>query len=168
MQIAGSSLTDLVEELHHRRFPDGMIGRERVNRVIERVVSHISHHVVVVIVVELPTVEVSVVCRRKPRRLDEDDVAAFPYSVRLRVVDPVRLACGAVSDKPPFPSTALQLLGESLFVHERPAPDNPEVPEESILAVERLVGRPVVESRVRRPIAQVHRGMQQLPPKELR
>ena len=51
-----------------------MVRRERIDRMIESVVSHISHHVVVAVVGELPTVEVSVVCRRKPRRLDEDDV----------------------------------------------------------------------------------------------
>ena len=82
---------------------------------------------------------------------------------RLRVVDPVGLAFHTESDEPAFPSTMLQLICVDLFVHERPGPDRPEMSEIGILAVERLVRRPVLHSCVRGPIAQVDGRLHQLP-----
>ena len=84
------------------------------------------------------------------------------------VVDPVRLAVHAVSNEPPFPSTVLQLPGVGLFVHERPGPDHPKVPEVGIFPVERLVRRPVLQGCVRSPVSPVDCRVHQFPPKEVR
>ena len=47
---------NLFEEINQGRVPNGMVRRERIDRKIERVVPHISHHVVAVIVGELPII----------------------------------------------------------------------------------------------------------------
>ena len=67
--------------------------------------------------------------------------------------------------KASFPSAVLQLLGVGLVVHESPGPDHPKVAEVGILAVERLVRRPVVQGCVWRPVAQEDSRLHQLPPK---
>ena len=52
-----------------------------------------------------------------------------------------------------------------VFVHERPGPDHPKVPEVGIFPVERLVRRPVLQGCVRSPVSQVDCRVHQLPPK---
>ena len=117
-----------------------------------------------VVVRELPVVKTARVQRgRNRRRLNEDNILIHPHTLRLRDVDPVGLAFLAESDEPAFPSTMLQLIGVDLFVHERPGPDYPEMAEIGIFAVERLVRRPVLQSCVRSPVAQVDGRLHQLP-----
>ena len=41
-KVSVGDLTELFEKLKNRRVPDGMFRRERINRVVERVVVHIS------------------------------------------------------------------------------------------------------------------------------
>ena len=65
--------------------------------------------------------------------------------------------------KRPSQKAVLQRLSVGLVVHERPGPDHPKVPEVGILAVKRLVRRPVVQGRVWRPVAQEDSRLHQLP-----
>ena len=53
------------------------------------------------------------------------------------------------------------------MVHERLGPDHPKVPEVGIIAVERLVRRPVVQGRVWKPVAQEDSRLHQLPSTKL-
>ena len=162
-------LKNSFEEINQGRVPNGMVRRERIDRMIESVVPHISHHVVVAVVGELPIIVTTNIRRRHDgRRLNEDNISTLPHTSRFGVVDPIRLAVHAVPDKASFPSAVLQLLGVGLVVHERPGPDHPKVPKVGILAVERLVRRPVVQGRVWRPVAQEDSRLHQLPPKKLR
>ena len=131
-------------------------GESKSAEVVGTVVCNVSWHVVVVVLRELPVVKTARVQRgRDRRRLNEDNILTYPYTSRLRVVDPVGLAFLAESDEPAFPSTMLQLIGVDLFVHERPGPDHPKMAEIGNLGVERLVRRPVFQSCVKSPVAQV-------------
>ena len=122
-----------------------MVRIERTNRMIESLVPHISHHVVEAAVGELFIIVTTNIRRRHDgSRLSEDNISTLPHTSGFGVVDPIRLAVYAVSGKASFPIAVLQLLGVGLVVHERPGPDHPKVPEVSILAVQRLVRRPVV------------------------
>ena len=62
----------------------------------------------------------------------------------------------------------LQLIGVDFFVPERSGPDHPEMAQIGILAVERFVRRPVLQSWVRSPVSQVDGRPHQLPSKEVR
>ena len=107
------------------------------------------------VVGELPIIVTTTIRRRHGgRRLNEDNISTLPHTSRFGVVDPIRLAVQAVPDKVSFLSAVLQLLGVGLVVHDRPGPVHPKVPEVGILAVKRLVRRPVVQGLVWRPVAQ--------------
>ena len=97
-----------------------MVRRERIDRMIESVVPHISHHVVVDVKGELPIIVTTNIRRRHERmRLNEDNISTLTHTSRFGAVDPIRLAVYAVPDKASFPSAVLQLLGVGLVVLAR-------------------------------------------------
>ena len=114
---------DVLKKLENRRVPDGMIGRKRIDRVGGGVVAHISDHVVLVGVSELPVVKTTLVQRRqRGSRFNEDNVATLPHPSRLNVVETVEFAAQAVAHQPSFPRTAFQLLGVRLLCTNTRAP----------------------------------------------
>ena len=98
-------------------------------------------------------------------RPNEDIILIHQHMSRFRFSDPVGLAFLSESDELAIPSTILQLIGVDFIMHERSGPDHPEMAKVGILAVERLVRRPVLQSCVRSPVAQVDGRLHQLPPK---
>ena len=120
----------MFEEINQGRVPNGMVRRERIDRMIESVVPHVSHHVVVAVVGELPIIVTTNIRRRHEGRcLNEDNISTLPHTSRFGVLDPIRLAVHAVPDKASFLSAVLQLLGVGLVGHESPEPDHPKVPQ---------------------------------------
>ena len=83
-----------------------------------------------VVVREMPVLKTARVQReRDKRRLNGGNILTHPHTSGLRDVNLVELAFLAGSDEPAFSSTLLQLIGEDLFVHERPGPDHLEMAE---------------------------------------
>ena len=95
-------------------------------------------------------------------------ILTHPHTSRFRVIDVVGLAFLTESNEPAVPSTMPQLIGVDFLVHDRPGPDHLETAEIGILAVERLVRRPVLQSCVKSLVAQVDGRLHQLPPREVR
>ena len=58
----------MFEEINQGRVPNGMVSTEGIDRMTESVVPHISHHVVVAIVGELPIIVTTSIRRRNGGR----------------------------------------------------------------------------------------------------
>ena len=66
-----------------------MVMRARIDSMIESVVPHIPHHVVVAVVGELPIIVTTNIRRRHDgRRLNEDNISTLLSTSRFGVVDP--------------------------------------------------------------------------------
>lgn len=95
--------------------------------------------------VNSPSSEPPVSGRHDGRRLNENDISTLPYTSRLRIVGPKRLAVQAVPNKASFPRAMLLRLDVGLHVHERLSPDNSNIADVGTLAIERFVWKPVAQ-----------------------